>query len=49
LGAKGVLVLTGYGKEENALNAEEPGRRPSFVAAGLREAVQWILRDLRMP
>ena len=49
VGAKGVLVLTGYGKEENSLIGDDPGRRPSSVAAGLREAVQWILKDLRMP
>jgi D,D-heptose 1,7-bisphosphate phosphatase len=49
VGAKGVLVLTGYGKEESSLIGDDPGRRPSSVAADLREAVQWILKDLRMP
>jgi D-glycero-D-manno-heptose 1,7-bisphosphate phosphatase len=47
VGARGVLVLTGYGKEERSFVGDDPGRRPSFVAAGLREAVQWILKDLR--
>jgi len=47
LGAKGVLVLTGYGKGENAFCGDAPAGRPSFVAPGLREAVQWILKDLQ--
>ncbi len=47
VGAKGVLVLTGYGKEENSFGGDGRGRRPSSVAAGLREAVQWILKDLQ--
>ena len=46
-GAKGVLVLTGYGKEEVSLAAAVPDRRPSSIAASLREAVRWILDDLR--
>jgi histidinol-phosphate phosphatase family protein len=49
VGAKGVLVLTGYGQEENSSVGGGPGRHPFSVAAGLREAVQWILEDLREP
>lgn len=49
VGARGVLVLTGYGKEESSFVGDDPGRRPSSVAADLREAVQWILKDLRAP
>lgn len=40
LGVKGVLVLTGYGKEELASG---PGHAASFVAADLYRAVEWIL------
>ena len=43
VGAKGILVLTGYGEGE----WEEFGKgwkaKPSYVAPGLYEAVQWIL------
>ncbi|MBI1761054.1 MAG: HAD family hydrolase [Acidobacteria bacterium] len=41
-GAQGVLVLTGYGREEYAQRAQWP-RQPEFVAANLLEAVQFIL------
>jgi D-glycero-D-manno-heptose 1,7-bisphosphate phosphatase len=47
LGAKGVLVLTGYGKEEWASGTGTHWAQPSFVGAGLREAVEWILEDLK--
>ena len=49
VGAKGILVLTGYGKRENSLISDDPGQRPTSVAVGLREAVQWILKDLEEP
>lgn len=41
-GARSVLVLTGYGREEYAQRVHWP-RQPEFVAANLREAVQTIL------
>ncbi|MBI4496137.1 MAG: HAD family hydrolase [Deltaproteobacteria bacterium] len=43
LGARGVLVLTGYGREELAA-----GQRSgvSHVAGDLYEAVEWILKDM---
>jgi D-glycero-D-manno-heptose 1,7-bisphosphate phosphatase len=46
-GAKGILVLTGYGKEESSLAGTARGRGPFAVAPSLREAVRWILDDLR--
>jgi D-glycero-D-manno-heptose 1,7-bisphosphate phosphatase len=49
VGTKGILVLTGYGKEENSFISDGPGRRPSSVVPDLREAVQWILKDLGGP
>jgi D,D-heptose 1,7-bisphosphate phosphatase len=41
-GAKGVLVLTGYGKEELASPKEKWETQPSFIAGDLYEAVRWI-------
>jgi D-glycero-D-manno-heptose 1,7-bisphosphate phosphatase len=41
-GARSVLVLTGYGREEYAHRAHWP-RQPEFVAANLLDAVQNIL------
>lgn len=45
VGAKGILVLTGYGRGE----FEHQGRKrvePVYVAEDLRDAAAWILRDL---
>lgn len=42
-GARGVLVLTGYGTEELAHRADWP-RQPEFIAADLQSAVEWSLR-----
>jgi D-glycero-D-manno-heptose 1,7-bisphosphate phosphatase len=45
-GAKGILVLTGYGRGEyEYLRAAQPVQ-PVHVADDLLEAVEWILRDL---
>lgn len=41
VGAKSVLVLTGYGKK-----VYEGGARADYVARGLGDAVQWIVKDL---
>ena len=46
VGAKGVLVLTGYGKEELATYEESRGKQPSFIAEDLYEAVKWILLNI---
>jgi phosphoglycolate phosphatase-like HAD superfamily hydrolase len=48
VGAKGVLVKTGYGKD--LLRAEGPDRaipenEPDFIAADILEAVLLILKD----
>ncbi len=45
IGAKGILVLTGYGKGEWQYARPRWKARPAHVAADLYEAVQWILRD----
>ena len=45
-GAKGILVLTGYGRGEyEHLRAAQP-LQPVFVAPDLEAAVEWILEDL---
>jgi len=54
VGAKGILVLTGYGAEEiksltkNSAN-NSPNNledRPDYVAANLYEAVEWIIKEV---
>ena len=51
VGARGVLVRTGYGEEAAASLAARPETigeapfRPVHIAADLREAVTWIIRD----
>jgi D-glycero-D-manno-heptose 1,7-bisphosphate phosphatase len=46
-GAKGILVLTGYGQGEyDYLRAAQPVQ-PVHVAGDLLEAVEWILQDLK--
>jgi D-glycero-D-manno-heptose 1,7-bisphosphate phosphatase len=43
IGAKGILVLTGYGKGEWEYFGNQWKVRPDHVARDLYEAVQWIL------
>jgi D-glycero-D-manno-heptose 1,7-bisphosphate phosphatase len=43
--AKGILVLTGYGKGEWEYFREQWKVKPDHVAQDLYEAVQWILRQ----
>ncbi len=43
IGAKTILVLTGYGKGEWEYFGERWKSKPDFVAEDLFEAVQWIL------
>jgi D-glycero-D-manno-heptose 1,7-bisphosphate phosphatase len=45
VGARGVLVRTGYGAGEEAWHAEEWRAAPHFVADDLAAAVEWILRE----
>jgi D-glycero-D-manno-heptose 1,7-bisphosphate phosphatase len=46
VGAKGVLVLTGYGKVEVELLDDALKLRPHYIAKDILEAVNWILFDL---
>jgi len=43
VGARSVLVRTGYGEGEFAWHVTNWKRQPDFVAANLAEAVEWIL------
>ena len=45
VGARGILVLTGYGKGEQAFSSA--GTTPDFIADDLYDAVLWILDDIR--
>lgn len=44
-GAKRILVLTGYGKGEWEYYRDQWKVKPDYVALGLYEAVQWILKQ----
>ena len=48
VGAKGILVLTGYGKEQMESLNERSKRQPHYIATDILEAVNWILQDLRL-
>jgi D-glycero-D-manno-heptose 1,7-bisphosphate phosphatase len=47
VGAKGVLVLTGYGKREFENWRDNFEKRPDYVADDLYDAVKWILGDIK--
>ena len=48
VGAKGVLVLTGYGKEEVKSLDRGSRNRPYYIAEDILAAVNWILLDLQV-
>ena len=48
VGAKGILVLTGYGKEQMEYLNERSKRQPHYIARDILEAVKWILHDLHL-
>lgn len=43
VGARGVMVMTGYGREEYETGRRSWPRQPDYVAEDLLEAVRWIL------
>jgi D-glycero-D-manno-heptose 1,7-bisphosphate phosphatase len=45
VGARGVMVLTGYGRGEREYQSAAWPRTPDFVAESLLEAVEWILEE----
>jgi D-glycero-D-manno-heptose 1,7-bisphosphate phosphatase len=44
-GARGILVLTGYGRDELGKINSAASAQPAYVAADLLDAVQWIIKD----
>lgn len=46
VGAKGILVLTGYGRDELQKISDVPVENPAYVALDLFDAVKWIMNDL---
>lgn len=48
VGAKGILVLTGYGKDQVESLNEGSKRQPHYIARDILEAVNWILHDLHL-
>jgi D-glycero-D-manno-heptose 1,7-bisphosphate phosphatase len=46
VGAKGILVLTGYGKDELKKINDVPEIKPAYVADNLFDAIEWITNDL---
>lgn len=44
-GAQGILVLTGYGRDELRKINSAALAQPAYVAADLLDAVQWIIKD----
>lgn len=48
VGAKGILVRTGYGTDtlqNKGPDREKPDNKPDFIAMDILEAVHWILQD----
>lgn len=46
VGAKGILVLTGYGAEEIKSVHQDSEDKPDYIAANLNGAVSWILEEV---
>jgi D-glycero-D-manno-heptose 1,7-bisphosphate phosphatase len=47
VGARSILVRSGYGEGELAWHAKNWQRQPDLVAADLSEAVEWVLKEVR--
>ncbi len=45
VGAKGILVLTGYGKGAYEFEKDQWSKGPDFVAGDLYDAVEWIIQQ----
>lgn len=45
VGAKGILVLTGYGKGEYEYQRDKWKAMPVFIAEDMLEAVRWIIKN----
>ena len=47
VGARGVLVLSGYGKGEYLYQRDMWPRMPDHIADDLQAAVEWVLQDVQ--
>jgi len=47
VGGKGVLVLTGYGRDERDKIDPENGNEPNFIAPDILTAAEWVANDLK--
>ncbi len=45
VGAKGILVMTGHGSDQLKTAEVSASNQPDFIATGILEAVNWILKD----
>lgn len=45
VGARGVLVLTGYGREELESDSSKWPKQPDYIAENLLEAVRWTINQ----
>lgn len=48
VGAKGILVKTGYGQQSIASGLETAGVTPDYIAEDILDAVTWIMKDQEM-
>lgn len=47
LGLRTVMVLTGYGRGEHEFQRQDWKDTPDFIAEDLKQAVEWIIGDLK--
>lgn len=47
LGLRTVMVMTGYGRGEYEYQRQDWNDTPDFIAENLKEAVEWIIEDLK--
>ncbi len=48
-GAKAIMVRTGFGEREAVKIANGDHPAPDFIADGIKDAIDWILSDARLP
>jgi len=48
VGARGILVLIGNGREEFGYHSRTGGPQPAYVASDLLDAVEWIVREEKL-
>lgn len=48
-GAKAIMVRTGFGEREAEKISDGDHPAPNYIAYGIKDAVEWILSDARLP